>query len=132
MTPNDAMHDTRIKVRIPRELLARMQAAASGLGPDVTLSSVACRCLRRWRRAGMSLALVVAANEKRELATRAGSVPLSLEIPAELIFCLTQAEIRAAILFALDEADQRRRPARPVEIDPKDADVPYEIVEELG
>ena len=131
VTPGKAMHDTRFKLRVPRELLARMQAAASGLGPDATLSGIVCRCLRRWRRAGMPASPGVAANKKRELATRDGSVPLSLEIPAELTFRLTPAEIRAAILFALDAADRCRRPARPIEIDPNDAIVPYEIKEEL-
>ena len=130
--PGNAMLDTRFKLRVPKELLARMQAAASGLGPDATLSGIACRCLRRWRRAGMLAASGVAANKKRELATRNGSVPLSLEIPAELTFRLTPAEIRAAILFALDESDCRQRPMRPIEIDPNDAIVPYEIKEELA
>jgi hypothetical protein len=107
-----------------------MQAATAALGPETTLSSIACRCLRRWRRSGMPAMPAVAAAEKCGLATRADSVPLSLEIPAELTFRLTPAEIRTAILFALDEAE-RRRPAPPIEIDPKDSVVLYEIVEEL-
>ena len=125
------MPDPRYKLRMPRPLLARMQAAAAGLGPETTLSVVACRCLRRWRRAGMPNRSGVAASEKRELATRTDSVPLSLEIPAELTLRLTPAEVRAAIRLALDELDHCRRPAPPVEIDPKDATVPYKIVEEL-
>lgn len=126
------MPDPRLKLRISRPLLALMQAAASGLGPAVTLSAVASRCLRRWRRAGMPACApaAVAAAEKGELATRDGSVPLSLELPPELVFRLTPKEIRAAIRFALDEAERCRRPACPVEIDPKDAETPYKIVEE--
>ena len=126
------MPDRRTKLRMPRHLLARMQAAAAALGPETTLSVVVCRCLRRWRRSGMPPTPAVATAEKCGMATRGGSVPLSLEIPAELAAQLTPAEIRMAIWFALDEAENRRRPALPVEIDPRDAIVPYKIVEDLA
>ena len=124
------MLDTRFKLRVPYPLLARMQATVTHLGHGITLSDVACRCLRRWRRAGMSYTSGLAECEKRRLATRDDSVPISLEIPVELVFRLRPTEIRTAIRFALNEAEPRRRPVRPIEIDPKDVGVPYKSVEE--
>jgi hypothetical protein len=100
----------------------RGEGLAVKAGPDILLGGVHAR----WCP-GVS---GVAAAEKGELATRDGSVPLSLELPPELVFRLTPKEIRAAIRFALDEAERCRRPACPVEIDPKDAETPYKIVEE--
>lgn len=95
-----------MKLRISRQLHAAIKARADLLG--CSQQSVVRRCLR--------YAEGVAIAPKAEPATRSGVV-VTWEVPVSDAVRMEQAQLRAAVAWALEQTD---RPPPQLDIDPAD------------
>ena len=94
-----ARQGVRVKVRFPRALLARANACAADV--DEALGDWVNSACRSWRAGKFS---GVAKPEKSKLATRSGSVPVTVRAPEGM----PGAEVKAAVEACCAYCEARR------------------------
>jgi hypothetical protein len=122
---NENQPQGKIRVRLPLELLERLRAASNAWG--LSQGEVVARSLRAyWRLVREGRRPPLELHRQDNCGARESAVFVA-PMDVDLFVGLESKDVRAVIGWRLSTYEAK--PAPPLQIDPRDAEVPYEIVE---